>query len=125
MIRCILIFLVSVFITSCKESLPSNIIKQKKMQEVLWDVFRADALSRQIVSTDSSKSLQEETIKLTEKVFLIHNITKEQFEKSYSYYAHHPDIMKTILDSLNAQQTRISNIELTHRNKQLHFDSTK
>ena len=125
MIRCFLIFSFFFFFTSCKESEPSGIIKQKKMQQILWDVFRADALSHQIVSTDSSKLLADENVKLTEKVFLIHNITREQFEKSYSYYTHHPDIMRTMFDSLNALQTRISNLEMTHRNKPFQNDSAK
>ncbi len=124
MIRCILIFSI-LFFYSCKESIPSGIINQKEMQNILWDVLRADALSRQIVSTDSSKSLANESIALTSKAFLIHNITREQFEKSYSYYTHHPDIMKIILDSLNAQQTRINNLEMTHRGKIFMNDSTR
>lgn len=124
MIRCILIFSI-LFFYSCKESIPSGIIKSKEMQEILWDVFRADALSHEIVSRDSSKSLADENVKLTGKVFLIHNITREQFEKSYSYYTHHPDIMRTMFDSLNAQQTRINNLEMTHRSKPIQNDSAK
>ncbi|MDB5200282.1 MAG: hypothetical protein JWO92_2245 [Chitinophagaceae bacterium] len=106
MIRCILIISISVLFYSCKESTPSGIIKPQKMQEILWDVLRADAFSQQLANHDSSKTLADESVKLTKKVFLIHNITEAQFEKSYSYYAHHPDIMRTMFDSLNAQQTR-------------------
>lgn len=112
MIRCIVIISISVFFYSCKESTPSGIIKPKKMQEVLWDVLRADALSQQLVKSDSAKSLADESVKLTKKVFLIHNISEEQFEKSYTYYTNHPDIMRTMLDSINAQQTRKSNLEI-------------
>lgn len=106
MTRCILICLLPVFFYSCKESVPSGIIKPAKMQEILWDVLRADALSQQITNRDSSKILAEEDVRLTRKVFAIHNITEEQFQKSYSWYTQHPDKMKTILDSLNAQQIR-------------------
>ena len=112
MIRCIVIISISVFFSSCKESTPSGIIKPKKMQEVLWDVLRADALSQQLVKSDSAKSLADESVKLTKKAFLIHNISEEQFEKSYTYYTNHPDIMRTMLDSINAQQTRKSNLEI-------------
>ena len=111
MIRCILIIFISTFIFSCQESIPFGIIKPSKMQEVLWDVLRADALSHEIVKSDPSKSLSDENIRLTKKVFLIHNISEEEFQKSYSYYTQHPDKMKNMLDSLNAQQIRKSTIE--------------
>jgi hypothetical protein len=119
MIRCIVIISISVFFYSCKESTPSGIIKPKKMQEVLWDVLRADALSQQLVKSDSAKSLADESVKLTKKVFLIHNISEEQFEKSYTYYTNHPDIMRTMLDSINAQQTRKSNLEIPLTKKRM------
>ena len=87
------------------------------MQEILWDVFKADALSQQIVHLDSSKILAEENVRLTKQVFLIHSITKEQFEKSYTYYTQNPGIMIKILDSINAQQTRISTSEESIRSR--------
>ncbi|MEJ7671505.1 MAG: DUF4296 domain-containing protein [Chitinophagaceae bacterium] len=91
MIRCILIIATSVLFYSCKETVPSGIIKQNKMQEVLWDMLRADALSHQIANSDSTKFADDERAKLTRQVFIIHNITENQFDKSYSYYAQHPE----------------------------------
>jgi len=123
MIRCIVIISISVFFYSCKESTPSGIIKPKKMQEILWDVLKADALSQQLVKSDSAKSLADESVKLTKKVFLIHNISEEQFEKSYTYYTNHPDIMRTMLDSINAQQTRKSNLEIPLTKKRMLKDT--
>lgn len=124
MIKCILIVSAVIFCISCKESRPSGIIKPEKMKEVLWDIFKADALSQQIVSADSSKSLADENVRLTRQVLLIHNVTEEQFEKSYTYYTQHPAIMISMLDSINAQQARISTSEASIRNRWLH-DSTK
>ena len=117
MIRCILIIFISAFFFSCQESTPFGIIKPSKMKEILWDVLKADALSHEIVKSDPSKSLSDENIRLTKKVFLIHNITEEQFQKSYSYYIQHPDKMKTMLDSLNAEQVRKSTIEIQQKHR--------
>ncbi len=125
MTRCILIFSVSIFFYSCKESTPSGIIKPKEMQEVLWDVLKADALSQELVKSDSSRSISSENVKLTNKVFLIHNITKEQFEKSYSYYTHHPDIMQIMLDSINTRQMRMSFISIPVKQKPTITDTSK
>jgi len=111
MIRFILIILISVSFFACKESIPSEIIKPKKMQEVLWDVLKAEALVQQMVKADSGKSQNIESNKLTAQVFMIHNITKEDFEKSYSYYIDHPDIMRGIFDTLSTQKTQINILE--------------
>jgi hypothetical protein len=87
---------------SCNDSVPSGVINQEKMQEVL----RAEALSEEIFKKDSNKSVAVESATLSKKVFLIHNITEEQFQKSYSYYTSRPDILQTMLDTINARQTR-------------------
>ena len=86
---------------------------------VLWDIVRADALAHQIVKNDSSKSLQNESIKFTNNVFKIHDIKEEQFKKSYSYYIKHPEILKVILDSLNAQQINKSTLDIPVKNKRV------
>ena len=116
MIRNILIVLLFTFFYSCSDSIPSGIIKQKKMQEILWDIMRADALVKQLVKNDSSKMLSENT-RLTKEILIIHNVEEKQFEKSYSYYTHHPDIMTLMFDSLSVQQTRKNTIENTQTNK--------
>ena len=125
MIKCFLIFGILFLFYSCKESIPSVIIKPKEMQEILWDVLKADALSQQLVINDSTRSLADESVKLRGKVFLIHDVTEGQFEKSYSYYTRHPDIMRIMLDSLNAQQIRMNILSKPFMQKILTRDSAK
>ena len=74
------------------------------MQEVLWDMLQADGVATEMVKKDSSLKLAAENIKLYRKVFLAHKISKAQFEVSYSFYQQHPDLMKVLLDSMNAQR---------------------
>jgi ribonuclease HII len=125
MIRCILIFATSVLFYSCKERVPSGIIKQNKMQEVLWDMLRADALSHQLANSDSTKLPDDERAKLTRQVFIIHNITENQFDKSYSYYAQHPEIMRNMLDSLNSQKIRVDTLPTSIDTNYINKDSIK
>lgn len=125
MIRCILIIATSVLFYSCKETVPSGIIKQNKMQEVLWDMLRADALSHQIANSDSTKLPDDERAKLTRQVFIIHNITEDQFDKSYSYYAQHPEIMRNMLDSLNSQKIRVDTLPTFIDTNYVNKDSIK
>ncbi len=76
MIRVVLIISTLVLLYSCKESTPSGVINPKKMQEILWDILRADALSQQIVKNDSSKSLIDEKNKLSNKILRKNNLKK-------------------------------------------------
>jgi len=124
MIRWILMIFCLAFCCSCKDSIPSNIIKPEKMQKVVWDIFRADALAQQLVQKDSSKKLPDEKAKLMNKVFSIHNINQVEFEKSYSYYTQHPDILKNILDTLNAKETRKTRVDTLPLKKPL-LDTSK
>lgn len=94
------------------------------MQEILWDVLRADALSQELVKNDSSKSLAVENVRLTNKIFSIYNITQQQFEKSYSYYTQHADLMRTMLDSISARRVRASILD-TLAKPRLTKDSAK
>lgn len=105
--------------------MPIGIIKPNKMQEILWDVFRADALSQQLVKNDSTKIIAEENNRLTIKVFAVHNVTKEEFDKSYAYYSQHPDIMRTVLDSLSAQKIRVDTVVPPQKFKRLLRDTVK
>lgn len=115
-------FFIAIVIYSCNSASP--IIPSKKMQAVLWDVMRADAIAQQLATKDSSIKLSEESKRLCDQVFLIHNITEEEFNKSYSYYSDHPDEMKIIIDSINTQQARINITEVSPR-KNILVDSSK
>jgi hypothetical protein len=92
------------------------------MQEILWDITKADALARQIVKSDSAKMLANESLRLIKEVLLIHKVDEKQFEKSYAYYTHHPDIMRIMFDSISLQQTRKNSLDT---NKSKHFFDKK
>lgn len=100
----LLILIVSIFIVSCnnRDHIPGRILKPSKMQEVLWDIVRADQLLNvKATRGDSSANSPGERIKMYRQVFSIHNISKEKFQQSFSFYSTHPELMKVILDSLN------------------------
>ena len=95
-------------IAGCKNKnrIPAGIIPQKKMQTILWDMMRADLfLSDFVLNKDSNLDKRTESIKLYRQVFAIHHISKEQYEKSFSFYKTHPDLFKVIMDSLSQPKT--------------------
>ena len=120
------------FITCCilisclgKNKVPSGIIKPKEMQNILWDIIRAQALSVEIVHKDSTLNEVTETKALSQKVFEIHNIKSSDFDKSYTWYTNHPNLMLTIFDSLNNQIQRQNEIKMKERSKPFKKDSIK
>jgi hypothetical protein len=116
----------SLFI-SClgKNKVPSEIIQPGKMQKILWDVIRAQALSTEIARKDSTVNEIAETKVLTQKVFEIYKITSTTFNQSYMWYTNHPDIMRIVFDSLNAQNQRESQLEMKEKHTPLKLDSLK
>ncbi len=43
---------------------------------------------------------------MLQRVFKIHNITKEQFNKTLDYYEKRPDELKTVIDTIVSRQKR-------------------
>ena len=102
--------LVILLIYSCNQDnkIPKNIIERKQMQELLWDLARADAfLTGFAGKNDTAFNRTKETITLYRQVFQIHKTSKEKFKKSLEWYQQHPTIMKTILDTLQKRQRTI------------------
>lgn len=100
----LLIPLLIFFLLSCKgkNKIPAGVLPQKKMQAVLWDIMRADQfLSDYVLSKDSGINKVTESLKYYEQIFAIHKTTKEQFQKSFSFYKDHPMLLKAIMDSIN------------------------
>ena len=110
---------------SGENKIPSEIIQPNEMQNILWDVMRAQALSTEIARKDSAVNEVTETKVLTQKVFQIHNITSTAFARSYSWYTNHPDVMRILFDSLNSQNQRETQLEMKNRNRPLKIDSSK
>ena len=92
-----------------KGSVPSGILPLSKMQTVMWDMIQADQYAALSVAKDSSGHLntKTETLKLYEEVFRLHEVSREEFRKSYQYYLDHPELNQQLFDSLTSQGTRL------------------
>lgn len=106
MIKYFICFFVLAFVIfACKDDkkLPSGILKQKQMTDVLWDVMRADAYTKNYIAKDSTKNSLAENVKLQQQIFAIHHTTKEEFYTSFAYYKNHTELMKVVLDSVTTK----------------------
>jgi hypothetical protein len=93
------------FLLSCNNSqIPSDVIKPPVMQDIFWDLIRGDILAGEIIKKDSAKNIRSESFAITEKVFQIHHVNRDKFEKSIDFYSKHPELLKPIFDSLSAKQ---------------------
>lgn len=97
-----LLFLVSFFILSCSNeaSVPKGILQPKKMEAVLYDVILADELVDFSSIRDSTFRPFAKRAALYDSVFSLHSTSKDGFKKSLQFYQGRPDLLKTILDSL-------------------------
>ena len=95
-------------LTGCsnKDQAPAGILPKEKMEEVLWDMIQAERFTSTFVAKDSSKNVKTENFKLYAQVFSIHQITKEEFIKSYKFYLSRPDIARVMFDSLASKANR-------------------
>lgn len=107
MTRAALFILTISILVACsdKDEVPAGILSRQQMQAVMWDMVRTgEFLNGFVLSKDTSIDKVGESQKWYDKVYQLHKITKEKFERSYAYYEQHPGIFKEILDSLSRKQ---------------------
>jgi hypothetical protein len=101
--------LASCFFYSCsgKKDVPSNVLSTGSMQEVLWDLLRAQELAQHQSVEDTTIRLFQMHTDLYDKVFSIHGTTKKEFSHSLNYYQGRPDLLKPIFDTLNNRSEKL------------------
>lgn len=103
----ILFFIVLVsLVVACgsKSDVPKSVLPKEKMEDVMWDMLRADEFVKEyMLARDSSLRDTAEYIKMYERIFRLNKTNREQYAESFTYYRTHPKLMKEILDSLNVR----------------------
>ncbi len=105
--RGLLIAFCCVLLAACKkkDKIPGNVLPQKKMQAVLQDMMRADQfLTDFVFSKDTSLDKKTESVKIYRQVFATHQVSKEEFQQSFTFYRSHPELLKAIMDSIGANK---------------------
>jgi hypothetical protein len=87
---------------------PGGVIESSRMQELMWDLLRADAFITGFAGKgDSTFNQLKESVMMYRQVFEIHKTNKQQFQKSLDWYQRHPQVMRIILDTLQLRQKRV------------------
>ena len=106
MIRIGIIALILFFSCTQKTKIPEAILPPDKMEKLLMDMLRAEEFLNQI-QPDSLTLDSFNRIKLYQSVLTLHKTTKENFKKSFTFYEAHPDLLKTVLDSMHSEVVRV------------------
>ncbi|HEV3324231.1 MAG TPA: DUF4296 domain-containing protein [Puia sp.] len=92
---------------SDKDAVPSGILSRDKMESLIWDMAQADQYAAIYLAKDSAHINQKtETLRLYEQVFRLHQVSREEFSKSYQYYLDHPRLNQLLFDSVIARGVR-------------------
>ena len=95
-------------IFACSNSpVPKGIMQPDKMEAVVYYLLRVDEYLNNFAYKDTTESVKVKRSILYAKVFKLHNINRKTFYTSYRYYQQHPDIQKTLFDSLYAKSGRV------------------
>jgi len=107
--------LVLLAIFSCSENdQKKNILPEKEMKEIMWDMMRADQYVAAFLLKDSTHNKKDQSIELYEQIFHIHKITREQFKTSFDYYSSRPDLLRPIIDSLAKRRIESPHLRPSH-----------
>lgn len=108
-IACLLAGVVLV-VSSCsdKNSVPAGVLPHEKMEAVMWDVIQSEQYSAAYLAKDSAHiNLKLENLRLYDEVFRLHQVSREEFRKSYQYYMGRADLAQLLFDSLLSKGNRL------------------
>lgn len=98
----IIFFITLLASCSTKSEIPPDVLPPDKMELVLWDLMRADQyLGTYVFNRDTSLNRLTESLKYYQRIFTLHQVTKEQFDKSFTFYRARPILFKAIMDSIS------------------------
>ena len=105
MIRVSIVALLLFFSCKQKTKVPDTILPVDKMEKVLMDMMLADEFYNQ-KQIDSATIDSFSRTNLYKAVFTLHKTNKEEFRKSLNFYESHPDLLKTVFDSLHSKANK-------------------
>ncbi|MFM8711135.1 MAG: DUF4296 domain-containing protein [Sphingomonadales bacterium] len=105
---CLLFGWMSMAACGSDKSVPDGVLPPDKMQEVVWDLMRADQFVVGFaLPQDSALDDKSEKIKWYSRVLAIHRVSEQQFKESFRYYQTRPDLIAIMMDSIARKEEKI------------------
>lgn len=111
-----IVLILAIFFNSCgiheeKEKVPTDILGQTEMQEILWDVNLAEVKLKKRIDLNVNEVNVARRDVLNE-ILEERNVEDSLFSKSYQYYASQPKIFKQMLEgNLERAKKEIEELE--------------
>lgn len=106
MSKTVFICLAFIFMGCSPNPLPKGILANNKMENIVYDLMQADEYLNNLLLKGSLADSKKKRSIFYEQIFKLHNTSRKEFYTSYRYYQQHPDIQKTLFDSLYAKAGR-------------------
>jgi hypothetical protein len=84
----------------------AKIYAPEKMQQIIWDLVKANDFVGNFVRKDTTIDYKTASIKQYQTVFAIHNTNRDEFLYNYRHYTSQPALFHEVMDSLNAAAVR-------------------
>ena len=102
-----LLFIGLAAITACvedKQMIPEGVLGKEKMHEVLIDVHLLEAKVEKLKKPEDSILVyaKEEY----EKLYYLHHITEQQFQRSFQFYQDNPNLMNEMYQQMIEEMTQ-------------------
>lgn len=95
------------FLLAASCSSPEDVLPKEKMEKVMWDVAQSsEFLNGYVYYKYPEQNRAALNDAMLQKVFKIHNITKEQFNQTLDYYEKRPDELKAVVDTIVSRQKK-------------------
>lgn len=114
------LLLIILFVSACKQeypSAPSDVIQQQQMKLILMDMHMADAVAE--TKAQNGASEVQLTQQYNQQIFKLHNVTREQFVKSYHFYETNPKLLnkmyEEILVEMSKREAELSKPDFNHK----------
>lgn len=102
----------AVWLVSCSHAnrIPSGVLAEKQMANILLDMQMASAYSDMYVPDTNRRQLNPELRLKTlyAQVLALHHTNRKQFMDSYGFYEQHPDLMKKVYQNMQDSVDRKS-----------------
>jgi hypothetical protein len=89
-----------------KDKVSSGIIPINKMKTIVWDMIQADTYSDLYLAKDTAPRAKLETLQLYAQVLQLHQVSREDFQKSFQFYIARPDLSRELFDSVQSLGAR-------------------
>ena len=115
MIRSWLYVVAMIFLLFSCSGNSGKLLSVSKMKFVMWDMMQADYFSNMYLRRDSTKNLNHENLLLQQKIFLRHQVTREQYYYTLEQFKKSPETMKALMDSITVLAEKERSLMLQQR----------